>query len=65
MEQVEVDNVVLATLVTILLIRAGGQLNLSAEEWLTATNDNGSLWVSREGPDQPVRVVLMRSTIQE
>ena len=65
MESLEVDNAVLATLVTILLVRAGGQLTLSPEEWRVATEDDGSLWVSRDGPDSNVRVVLMRKTISE
>ena len=57
------DQAVLATIVTILLVRAGGQVSLSNAEWEVATSDNaGSLWIHRAGPDEPIRVVLMRKT---
>lgn len=65
MEQVEVDNAVLATLITVLLIRSGGQLVVTPEEWRYATEDDGSLFVRREGEDKPVQVILLRKTVKE
>lgn len=59
------DNAVLASIITILLVRAGGQVSLSTAEWAAATSDDaGSLWIHREGEGEPIRVVLMRKTMR-
>lgn len=65
MEQVEVDNAVLATLITVLLVRNGGRLVITPEEWAMATEDDGSLFVSRDGADRAVQVILLRKTVKE
>lgn len=59
------DKAVLAAIITVLLVRAGGQIQLSQAEWNMATDDDaGSLWIHRTGENEPIRVVLMRKTVQ-
>lgn len=54
------DHAMLATVVTCLLIRMGGAVNLTDEEWLTATEQDVSLWIHRDQVDPGVLVGLIR-----
>lgn len=52
-----IDDAVLATLVTALLVRLGGKTVLTNEEWEQAIEHQGTLWVNRT--TDVVQVVLM------
>ena len=54
------DNQVLATLITVWLIREGGHIDIDEKEWRDATADDGTLWISRENAESPIQAVLMR-----
>ena len=61
----DLDKAVLASIITVLLVRAGGQISLTHAEWDMATSeDAGSLWIHRAKEGEPIRVVLMRKTFQ-
>lgn len=53
------DQAVLATLATAFLIREGGQVKFTQEEWQLAIDHEGTLWVAKE--EGPVMVVLIAS----
>lgn len=65
LERQEIDNAVLATLITVMLIRSGGRFSVTPEEWKQAVADDRSLWVSRMGLGTTVEVVLMPPTIRD
>ena len=59
------DNAVLATIVTAFLIRDGGRTLFSAAEWDQAIEHEGSLYVHRDEPGEPMQVALMQKTDQK
>lgn len=65
MESLELDNAILATLITVLAIRGGGQLLITEDEWREATSHDGSLFVAREGEGKAVQVILLRKTVMD
>lgn len=58
------DEQVLATLITVWLIREGGHIDIDTSEWLKATEDDGTLWISRNSETEPIQAVLMRKAGQ-
>ncbi len=65
LDRQEIDNAVLATLITVMLIRSGGRFSVTPKEWKQAVADDRSLWVSRMGEGSTVEVVLMPPTIKD
>lgn len=59
------DNAVLATIVTALLIRTGGQALFSDEEWEAAIEHDGSIYIHRDELDKPTLVALMQKTVRD
>lgn len=57
------DNAVLATIVTALLIRQGGQALFSDKEWEDAIEHTGSIYIHRDDEDKPTVVALMQKTV--
>lgn len=55
----------LATLATVILIREGGQLKVTADEWKQAVDHESSLWINRRRGSEDVEVVLMSKTVRE
>jgi hypothetical protein len=54
------DNAVLATIVTAFLVREGGQVTFTSDEWDQAIEHDGSLYVHRQTEHDPMFVVLMQ-----
>lgn len=63
-ESLELDNSVLAMLITVLAIRGGGRLVITEEEWHEAGMHDGSLLVTRQ-PGEDVQVILLRKTVMD
>lgn len=57
------DDAVLATVITALLIREGGQATFSEKEWEDAIKHAGSIYVHRDDLDKPTIVALMQRTV--
>lgn len=53
------DNAVLAVVVTAFLIREGGSIRFTASEWDAAIEHEGSLYIHRDEPQEPMLVALM------
>lgn len=53
------DNAVLAVVVTAFLIREGGSIRFTALEWDAAIEHEGSLYIHRDEPSEPMLVALM------
>ena len=51
----------LAIIVTALVIREGGTIVVSEEDWKQAAFDRSSLWVFRAEDEGDIRVTLIRS----
>lgn len=56
------DLAVLNAIVAALLIREGGKVSLSREEWEKAVVHQGSLYVVRKDLSDPLEVSLLRPT---
>lgn len=59
------DNAVLATIVTALLIRQGGQTTFSDKEWEDAIEHTGSIYIHRDDETQPTVVALMQKMVTD
>ena len=59
------DNAVLAVVVTAFLIREGGSVRFSATEWDAAIEHEGSLYIHRDEPNEPMLVALMGRAKQD
>lgn len=58
------DEAVLMTVVTALLIRAGGHVTMTPVEWEQAINHESTLWVSRDALDQPIKISLLPKEVE-
>lgn len=56
-DRVPSDNAVLATLATAFLIKEGGKVMFSAEEWQQAIEHEATLWVAKE--DETVTIIFL------
>lgn len=59
------DNAVLAVVVTAFLIREGGSIRFSGPEWDAAIEHEGSLYIHRDEPNEPMLVALMGRTKEQ
>jgi hypothetical protein len=59
------DHVVMVTLVTALLQRAGGHVTFTAQEWDAAIEHEGSLFLSRQDRFDDTQVYLMKRTVHD
>lgn len=56
---VDLDDALIAIVVTAFLIRSGGRVEFSPTEWETAVKRASTMYCHREGPEENVLVVLM------
>jgi len=58
------DLAVMTTIVTAMLVRVGGNMTFTPEEWTQAILHEGSVFLTRIDEDNPMTVYLMRKPVK-